>query len=498
MHHCLIFSISSDNIIRGFGSYKIAHHLRKENWDVEVIDYTCSWKLEELKEFVNSRVNSGTKFIGFGKVFTYWTETLEAFTKWIKETYPNLYIISGMQQFPTYDANYIDYFIIGHGENALTALLSQLFSNGELVPQTQFPWTDKKVILANTVESKFHAGYTTDLEVQYQDRDFIREGEWLTMEFSRGCKFKCKFCDFPYLSAKGNYILTKETFVKNMRENYDRFGVKNYIVADSTFNETTEKIRTYAEGVQELNFAPFFAGFMRADLLISRPEDKEHLLKMGFLAHAYGIETLNHESGKSIGKGMHPDKIKQGLYDIYNYFNNNERELYAASLSFIIGLPYETKQTIKDTIKWVNNLPPEVYVSIHPLIINKVVYGNSSEFALDWKKYGYVDQTTYSDEPYKKSANRDESREIVNWKNDHMTMGDAQELCKKAYAQITKDNWLDIWMLASNSMHGMSVEERLNTPATPGAHNDSSCPKGQAITNKFVRNYIEKKLSWSH
>jgi hypothetical protein len=489
MHHCLIFSISSDNVIRGFGSYKIAHHLRKNNWDVEVIDYTTSWELDELKELVRSRVNSNTKFIGFGQLFTCWTITLEVFTKWLKEIYPKLYLLAGMQGFPTYNANYIDYYIIGHAEKALLSLLSQLFSNGEAIELHKFEWSNKKVILANSTISPYHAGFMTDLEVQYQDRDFIRDGEWLTMEFSRGCKFKCAFCDFPYLKAKGNYISSKDSFVTQMRENYDRFGVKNYIVADSTFNETTEKIKTYADGVQELNFDPFFSGFLRADLIISRPQDKEHLLNMGFLAHAYGIETLNYESGKAIGKGMHPDKIKQGFLEIYNYFKTHNRKLFAATLSFIVGLPHETKQTIVSTTEWIDSLPPEIYISIHPLIINRHDYGNASEFSLNWKKYGYSDRNVTDSKSHKDSIQRDSSRDAINWQNEHMTLDEALEIANSVNSS-RGSLMKDVWMLASNSMHGMDLEERI---ITSQSYYDG--PTGKSCTEKFVKKYIQNKLN---
>jgi len=492
MHHCLIFNVSCDDIIRGFGTYRIAHYLRQHNWDAETVDYTISWKLEELKEFVKSRINANTKFIGFGHIFAYWTPTLEAFTKWIKETYPNVYLLAGMQGFPTYDANYIDYYIIGHGEKALISLLSQLFSNGEVVQIHKFPWSNKKVILANSVHSPYSSGLMTNLEVQYEDRDFIREGEWLTMEFSRGCKFACKFCDFPYLSAKGNYISAKESFVTQMKENYDRFGVKNYIVADNTFNDTTEKIRTYAEGVQELDFDPFFAGFIRADLLISRPQDKELLLNMGFLGHAYGIETLNHESGKSIGKGMDPEKTKQGFYDIYNYFNNNGRKLFASTLSFIVGLPYETRETMMYTAEWIRNLPPEVSITIHPLIIPKNVYGAASAFTLDWKKYGYRERTVVNSDTYQEAIFRDPSRNAVYWENDYMTMDEALEIAKSISAGFLNNNSMtDIWMLATNAMHGKEVEERLKTPTY-----EYDGPDGRVNTDAFTRQYIQSKLNW--
>ena len=43
--------------------------------------------------------------------------------------------------------------------------------------------------------------------------------------------------------------------------------------------------------------------------------------KMKMFGHFYGIESFNHMSTKAISKGMHPDKVKQGLIDIKNYYS---------------------------------------------------------------------------------------------------------------------------------------------------------------------------------
>jgi hypothetical protein len=210
---------------------------------------------------------------------------------------------------------------------------------------------------------------------------------------------------------------------------------------------------------------------------------------MGFLAHAYGIETLNYKSGKAIGKGMHPDKIKQGFFEIYNYFKTHDRKLFAATLSFIVGLPYETKQTIVSTTEWIDSLPPEVYISIHPLIINKHDYGNASEFSLNWEKYGYSDRNVTDSKSYKDAIQRDSSRDAINWQNEHMTMDEALEIAdsvNSSRGSLMKD----VWMLASNAMHGMDIEERI---ITSQSYYDGAT--GKDCTEKFVKKYIQYKLN---
>ena len=41
-----------------------------------------------------------------------------------------------------------------------------------------------------------------DLAIRYEGRDFIWPQESLTIEASRGCVFKCKFCAFPIIGKK--------------------------------------------------------------------------------------------------------------------------------------------------------------------------------------------------------------------------------------------------------------------------------------------------------
>ena len=484
-YHCLIFNIGMTPDHRGYGIYKIADHLRKNNWDAEVIDFTVAWSLEELKELSKSRITSNTKFIGFGHLFIHWTETLELFCAWLKETYPHLKFIAGSQGFPTHDTECIDYHILGNGEHALIALLKYLFSNGVPVLTTKFPWSNRTLIIANNVHSPYSAGYTTDLATRYEDRDFIEPTEWLTMEFSRGCKFACKFCDFPYLRAKGNYLVDQENFLTQMNDNYERFGVKNYITADSTFNDTSDKIRMYADAVETLNFVPFFSGFIRCDLLISRPQDKEELLRMNYLGHSYGIETLNHAAGKSIAKGMHPDKVKDGIYDIHKYFTTHGRNLYSATLTLIEGLPHETKETITSTIDWVNNLPPEITGFFTPLMISRQNYGIASDIEKNWKSYGYKEFVSLDNI----ESDLDSSRDLICWENEHMNYLEARE-----YARLvnrSKKGYIDSWTIPSLLLHGKEVEERLKYD-----FNYVNTEEAITIADDFVKRYIRKKLNW--
>ena len=123
MHKCLLFNVSTNQVGRNLGVYRIAHYLREHDWDSEVIDYTLYWTLDELKELSRSRIDKNTKFIGFGHMFSVWSVELENFTEWLKIEYPGVVLISGSGVAPQFKSKCIDYYIQGFGENALLVLL---------------------------------------------------------------------------------------------------------------------------------------------------------------------------------------------------------------------------------------------------------------------------------------------------------------------------------------------------------------------------------------
>ena len=110
--------------------------------------------------------------------------------------------------------------------------------------------------------------------IKYEDRDFIKSTEWLTIEFARGCIFKCPYCTFPILGVKFDPSRDSEDAYTQLQDAYDRYGVTNYFVSDETFNDKPEKIAKFADMAERLSFNPWYSGFIRADLMVSRGQEE--------------------------------------------------------------------------------------------------------------------------------------------------------------------------------------------------------------------------------
>ena len=378
----LIFSNSENS--RNLGAYRIAHILRQHNWDIEVIDFFSKWSREEIKQVLLQRVDSDTKFIGFGTLFLNEDHIPYWFFDLVKENYPDIVTIFGSQVKSGIDHQNVNYTLTGWADYSIVVLLKYLFSNGEI------PVFEEQTYTKNIDSLTSYPAFPLEsLTVMYQDRDYIEPWETLTIEFSRGCKFKCKFCNFPVLGVKGDYSRSEIDFEHQLRDAYDRFGVQKYIVADETFNDSTQKIIKYADIVEELPFAAYFSGFIRADLLISHAAQLEHLARMNFVGQYYGVESFNYESAKSIGKGMHPDKIKEGLIKTKNYFEKNNSKLYRGTIGLIIGLPHETEETLKETEHWLTTNWKTQSFNPYVLEIPTSEKDINSIIGRNYAKYGY-------------------------------------------------------------------------------------------------------------
>lgn len=493
MFKCLLVNVASGtNSVgngRSVGVYRIAHHLREHNWDAEVIDFIAGWNLDELKAIAHSRIDSNTKFIGFSHMYSVWSDTLEKFCIWLKQAYPDVHLISGSGISPQFESSALDFYIQGFGEHALIDLLKWLYSNGDRPRFSLSKANGKKLITANEMYPAFPMN---SLMVKYEDRDFIKSDEWLGIEFARGCKFSCDFCNFPVLGVKGDYSRSREDFRTQVQDAYDRFGVTNYLVADETFNDRTEKITKFADVVENLNFAPWFSGFIRPDLIISRPRDREELLRMNFLGHHYGVESFNYEAVKSVGKGMHPDKIKHGILDVKHYFETHGSKRYRTLLTFILGLPGETAEDLDATTQWVmDNWQGQAWT---PFVLEIPIgeLNRMSKMSLDYSKYGYREYKGKSENIAYQHARV--SNELLIWENDHLNYFEAYKIFE---AMIEKRNNLNNnftlapWDLAMIGLPG-DVTNRLSL------HNSYLKNKEvDAVREQFVANYKFSKLSLS-
>lgn len=335
--HCILFNDNQLSSRRASGAYRVANLLKRLGWTVDVIDWTKSWPEHKLYEYLDNIVNDNTVMFGFSYTWMK-PEWTQPFIVNLKQRYPGRKFIAGGQQFYQYDIG-CDAMLYGYSEMVIEHVLEWFFDNAP-VPKGTRPLSLGGGLLIDC-NSTYPAMGLEEYSVQYTPKDCVRSNEQLTIEISRGCKFACKYCNYAFLGIKEDTSTCEQSLRNELMENYNKWGVTNYVIADDTLNDRETKLEMLARVVESLPFEPNFSAFVRIDLVISKPQQMEMLSRARVWAHFYGVETFHPAAGKAVGKGMHPDRIKQGLMDMRKHMIDT-LGLYRGTLGMIAGLPHET------------------------------------------------------------------------------------------------------------------------------------------------------------
>ncbi|MBI4667949.1 MAG: cobalamin B12-binding domain-containing protein [Elusimicrobia bacterium] len=169
---------------------------------------------------------------------------------------------------------------------------------------------------------------------------------------SRGCPFKCIFC-MPHGGpgiSRNRTTRSPENIVAEMEMNMEKFGAKTFNFNDSTFGINRKWVKEFCELLRKrgLHKKVHWSFETRADLaseelFIDTKEAGCNWVFAGF------------ESGaKSVLEGMRKGITKE---DIKKYIANaRAAKVPYISASFVVGLPYENRQTCLETRELVREL----------------------------------------------------------------------------------------------------------------------------------------------
>jgi radical SAM superfamily enzyme YgiQ (UPF0313 family) len=346
---------------RSIGAYRFANTFLKHDRYVKVIDCITDFNDEEIDTLLNNIFHPNLEFIGFSTTFLNYHQNasenirnnrnenflvIKKIVQFVKKTYPDLKIIFGGATSNSYQYLMPDLIVNGYSEN----LTSEIDSHLKCSYQSH-------VLKSNNLNFNLE-----DIEVVYHKDDFIFNKETLTIEISRGCRFKCKFCNYPLNGRKANtYLKDSESLYNELLRNYEDYKITSYFFSDDTFNESVEKLKYVQEILDRLPFKIQFFAYLRLDLIYLYPEMIKILKDMGLTCAFFGIESLNPETTKYIGKGTNSEILFETLSTLKSTWGDD----VFITTSFIVGLPYETEETLSS---WIPKLLDESFPSDHIIL----------------------------------------------------------------------------------------------------------------------------------
>lgn len=233
-------------------------------------------------------------------------------------------------------------------------------------------------------------------------RDVPNKDEIIPLEISRGCAFRCKYCD--YMNGY-SYKMDFDNIKKQFLYYYEHYGCESFYLTTDCFNDNYKFVCGFHEVVKELPFTPNLTAYARVDLCLKYPDIIDKMIECGFIGIWVGIESFNHEVAKAAGRGVAPEDIKRVL----KTFKDAKPDLYIQG-NFIIGLPGETRESQLKTFEWLAN-QDLVFCHVNVLTIEPYIEDiadmcNYSDYTIDSSKYG-LQEVKFWPEPYWKHATMD-------------------------------------------------------------------------------------------
>ena len=391
------------------GAYRVASELRKHGYTATVIDFFGEWLADPklFNQLLNLVVSEKTLFLGFSSVFftdaqsqtpeitcyedikqyvsAPWplhVNRMELYFSLIRKKFPTVKLVyGGVHEGHSVDkrvADYVDFVIKGLADTTIIELANHL---SRQTPLKYMPSDSRAKLISH--DTKALSFDFPNCVVDYQPEDHIVPGEVLPLETSRGCLFKCSFCDFPLIGRKKgdpDYHKTVDVMAHEFRRNSEKYQVNKYFFVDDTFNETTAKLEEILRARDISGVDIKFECYLRADLLARFPEQILLLKELGMESTILGIESLYLPSARAIGKSTHPEKIKEVMYQL------KEDDSIRIFASFIVGLPEDNPDTLSTWTDWVldKNCPADGF-RFFPLQITGM-----SEIAQNPESFGYT------------------------------------------------------------------------------------------------------------
>jgi anaerobic magnesium-protoporphyrin IX monomethyl ester cyclase len=173
----------------------------------------------------------------------------------------------------------------------------------------------------------------------------------ISMMLSRGCPFKCTFCDAPITMGKKLRFWSIDRIVSDIRRYTDTYGCRNFVFKDSTFTANKKWTHQFCDAVIDAKLDIKWRCNTRVNLVTGPLLEK--MKRAGCYVINFGVESGDPGILKTIEKET---KIED-VYDAHRRCRELGIRTYA---TFLVGSPGETEETITNTIRVATGVRPNL------------------------------------------------------------------------------------------------------------------------------------------
>ena len=341
------------------GLMYISSYLKSQKIDTKLIDLCWYNDLDIVKE-------------NFADLYgiTVYTSSLNYsidLGKYIKSIYPQSKIIVGGPHFsslPDLKDYPFDYICVGEGEDVLLNLcnnkidkIKSIFSLPYQKVLDNLPFPDRESIPIRN--------YTRSVQGIHS----------CAIQTSRGCYGKCAFCNSPFFWNGKVRMQSSIKVINELKEIKNKYGFKSVHFWDDIFTLNNSRLEHILKGIKDLGLIFRCNGDLRRDSV----ETLQKLFNAGCKEWCVGVESGSQKVLNAIHKDTEVEKSK--------YIIKEAKRIGLKVKEYLmVGLPSETWEDVKLTLKFVEETEPDYWTlfSFIPLP-GSDSYHNSDKYGIKFR-----------------------------------------------------------------------------------------------------------------
>lgn len=255
----------------------------------------------------------------------------------------------------------VDYVVINEAEETIVELLDYIYkkSNAPLSEIKGLMYLDsnknkvrtaERPVVKNLDSLPMPAYHLFPME-KYHSYGWLNLGrKFTTMVTSRGCPFKCNFCQSS-IQAKYWRQRSPEKVFEEIKLLYDKYGVRHIYFQDDEFAVNHKRVIEICDKIKEAKMDLAWECLARVNHM-----DDELLSAMasaGCRSMVFGVETGYDEGFKKVNKPITCDMVLKAV-------RMAQKHKIMVKASFIMGFPWEGEEELKATIKFAKKVDADL------------------------------------------------------------------------------------------------------------------------------------------
>ena len=178
-----------------------------------------------------------------------------------------------------------------------------------------------------------------------------------TLVTNRGCPFSCMYCLANQVSGFKNHYRSIESIIQEIKDCIANFGIRNFLFRSELFTQNKHWVSRLCGAILDAGLSIEWACNSRVDTV--NLELLQQMKRAGCWIIAYGVESGDQATLDRLGK-------KARVEDSFSAVQMTRAAGIKSSVYLLIGLPWDTVESVEQQIRFAKLLDPDVLEVFYP------------------------------------------------------------------------------------------------------------------------------------